>query len=64
MSDLVAFRGKLHSLEELLLTERIVTCRKIFGMILAEYKGHMGYRVDEIVIGQNTFIHEGSPELT
>ena len=33
-------------------------------MIFAEYKGHMGHRMNEIVIGQNTFIHEGSPELT
>ena len=61
LSNLVAFRGELHSLEELLLAEGIVTCRKVLGMILAEYKGHMGHRMNEIVIGQNTFIHEGSP---
>ena len=62
-ANLLAVIGELHTLEELLLAERIVARSQVLGVVFAEDQGHVGDRVDEAGVSQNILLSQGSPEL-
>ena len=62
-ANLLAVIGELHTLEELLLAERIVARSQVLGVVFAEDQGHVGDRVDEAGVSQNILLSQGCPEL-